>query len=76
METVIMDHAVLVGKIKDKYKTHEKFAKAMGMSKSGLSAKLNSHRDFSSGEIRRACELLSIPDKEIAAIFFSPKVAI
>lgn len=76
MEGITMDYAVLVGKIKDKYKTHEKFAKAMGMSKSGLSAKLNNHRDFSSGEIRKACALLSIPDNEIAAIFFSQKVAI
>lgn len=76
MKDILMDYAVLVGKIKDKYKTHEQFAKAMKMSKSGLSAKLNNRRDFSSDEIRRACALLGIPDKDIPAIFFTKKVAI
>ena len=76
MKEVLMDYAVLVGKIKNKYKTHDKFAKAMCMSKSGLSAKLNNRRDFTSDEIRRACELLNISDADIPAIFFTRKVAI
>lgn len=75
MKEVLMDYAVLIGKIKDKYKTHEQFAKALGISKSGLSAKLNNHRDFSSEEIRKACELLGIPDSELTKIFFTQKVA-
>ena len=76
MKEVLMDYSLLIGKIKNKYKTHDKFAEAMRMSKSGLSAKLNNRRDFSSEEIRKACELLSIPDADIPAIFFTQKVAI
>lgn len=74
-DNISMDFAVLIGRIKDKFQTHGQFAKAMGMSKSGLSAKLNNHREFTTGEIRRACELLDIPGADIPAIFFKQKVA-
>ena len=76
MGDIVMDYALLVGKIKDKFQTHELFAKAMGMSKSGLSAKLNNHREFTTDEIVRACKLLNIPGEDIPVIFFQQKVAI
>lgn len=75
MNDVLMDYALLVGRIKDKYQTHELFAKDMGMSKSGLSAKLNNHRAFTTDEIVRACELLDITGAEINSFFFQLKVA-
>lgn len=76
MDNIAMDYAVLIGRIKDTFKTHGQFAKSMGISESGLSAKLNNHREFTSGEIRKACELLNIPAEEIPAIFFTQKVAV
>lgn len=76
MEKVVIDYAVLVGRIKDKYQTQEQFAKDMGISKSGLSAKLNNRRDFSGDEIMKACRLLEIPAAEIPLYFFKVKVAI
>ena len=75
MNRVVMNYAVLIGKIKDKYQTHGQFAKAMGISKSGLSAKLNNRRDFTSDEIVKACKLLEIPAAEIPLYFFQEKVA-
>lgn len=75
MDNVVMDYAVLIGRIKDKFQTCEQFAKAMGMSKSGLSAKLNNRRDFSSDEIVRACKLLGLSPADIPQYFFTEKVA-
>jgi transcriptional regulator with XRE-family HTH domain len=75
MERVKMDYALLIGKIKDKYQTHGQFAKKMGISKSGLSAKLNNRRDFTSDEIVKACKLLKISVADIPLYFFQEKVA-
>ena len=75
VNNMLMDYAVLIGRIKDKYGTQGHFAKEMGMSRSGLSAKLNNHRDFTTEEIVKACELLEIPAAAIPLLFFKPKVA-
>lgn len=75
MDRVEIDYALLVGRIKNKFKNQMNFAKAMGISESGLSAKLNNHRDFSSNEITKACKLLGLNAAEIPLYFFQPKVA-
>lgn len=75
MNKVMIDYALLVGRIKDKFKSQHQFAKALGISKSGLSAKLNNHRDFSGNEMLKACELLDIPIAEMQKFFFQQKVA-
>jgi len=75
MEKVVLDYALLIGRIKDKFSTQEQFAKKMRMSKSGLSAKLNNHREFSTDEIVRACRLLDISLADVTLYFFTPKVA-
>ena len=75
MDKVVIDYALLIGRIKDKFKSNHRFAKAMGMDKSSLSAKLNNHRDFSGSEMLKACELLEIPIADMQRFFFQQKVA-
>lgn len=68
------DYSKLLGKIKEKYKTHRAFAHAMEMNPCALSKKLNNRVDFTRVEIHRACELLGIPLIEVPIYFLTPKL--
>jgi len=46
------------------------FAKALGMSRATLSAKLNSKSDWTVGEIEKICDVLHIDLEEITRYFF------
>ena len=65
-----MDYSKLKGRIREKYKTHEAFAKAMGMSLATLSKKLNNQSQWACSEIMKACELLGISLAEAHLYFF------
>lgn len=69
------NHNRLKGKIKEVYNTQNDFAVDMEMTPNTLSSKLNGQSYFTSEEISRAVELLSI-DNPVEAwnIFFTLKV--
>ncbi|MGL5897950.1 MAG: DUF739 family protein [Lactococcus lactis] len=70
------DYSKLLGRIKEKYGTQEKFAQAIGTSGTVLSRKLNNGSSFNQEEIVKATELLGIDDNEFKTIFFTKKVHI
>ena len=67
-------YAKLSGKIKEKFKTQERFAVAMDMSPRSISLKLNNKREWKQNEIDKACELLDISTNEIGEFFFTSNV--
>lgn len=64
------DFSDLRGRIIARYKTQAAFAAAMGLAESALSARLCNSIMFKADEIKRAAELLEIPDAEINHYFF------
>lgn len=68
------DFSELRGRIKTRYGSEKAFAEAMGMAQSNLSARLNGKIQWSACEIKRACDLLEIPDEDVVVYFFTPKV--
>ncbi len=60
----------LRGRITEKYGTISAFADALGVSKQGVSQKLNKHLGFSVGNIEKWSELLDIQQEEIGVYFF------
>lgn len=61
----------LKGKIKEVYNTQEAFAKAMGMSKTGLSMRLKGATDWKTSDIAKACDALHIPLSDAHLYFFN-----
>ena len=64
----------LKGRIVEVYGTQYAFANAMGIAKNTLSMKLSGLSDFTLPEIKKACELLAIPDEQIKDYFFAAEV--
>lgn len=69
------DFSKLRGRIVEKYGTCEKFATAIGKSKTWISARLNNVVPWGSDEIAEviAPAVLDIPAEEIPAYFYTPK---
>jgi len=68
------DYSKLRGKIREIFKTQSAFAKAMGISSTSLSAKLNNNVEFSQKEIDKAVKLLKIEKEDIPAYFFTQNI--
>lgn len=68
------NYSKLRGKIREIFNTQGDFAKAMGMSTTSLSVKLNNNVEFSQKEIEKAVELLKIDKEEIPVYFFTLEV--
>lgn len=68
------DYSKLRGRIREIFKTQSAFAKAMGMSTTSLSVKLNNIVEFSQKEIEKAVELLKIDKEDIPVYFFTLEV--
>lgn len=68
------DYSSLLGAITTKYGTQFNFAVAMGLSERSLSLKLNNKVPWKSTEIKKAVDLLDIPEKEIGKYFFNVEV--
>lgn len=68
------DYSKLKGKIVEKYDTQINFAKEYGVSENTLSQKLNNKMRFTSDDIIKICEMLSIPKEEVGQYFFTQKV--
>lgn len=69
----MFDYSKLYGKIKEVFGTQEAFAKAMGMSRAAINARLKQTVEWKSPEIFKACKLLGISLKEVHEYFFSAK---
>lgn len=69
-----MSYAKLRGKIREIFGTNERFAEAMGLNLSSVSAKLNNKSPWKREEIEKACEVLGIPIEEVFLYFFTQKV--
>lgn len=68
------DLSELRGRIKARFGSEKEFAKAMEMTQSSLSPRLNGKIHWSADEIKLACDLLGISSEEVGAYFFTPKV--
>ena len=70
---MVYDYSKLIGKIKEKFGTHERFADALKIGRVSLSLSLNSKREFSQKEIETAIDLLGLEKKDIPEFFFTEK---
>lgn len=70
----MFDYKELKLQIKRVFNTQEAFAKAMKMSKTALSQRLNNSIKWSSSEIYEACRLLNIDLADAHLYFFKLKV--
>jgi len=68
------DFSKLRGRIVEQFGSCRSFCRATGFTPGTLSARLNGVIAFKADEIRRICEVLQIPDAEVVAYFFTPKV--
>lgn len=68
------DYSALCGRIVEICKTQGAFATKMNLSERSISLKLNNARAWKQPEIIKACEVLGIPDSEIARYFFKKVV--
>ena len=68
------DYSKLLGRIKEFGHTQSSLAKAVGMTETTMSQKLNNKSVFGQSEIRKICKLLEISDAEIGIYFFTLKV--
>jgi DNA-binding XRE family transcriptional regulator len=65
------NHSKLLGRIRECGFTQATLAKAIGINKGTLSAKLNSQYYFTSAEMISICRVLDIAHKEIPQYFFA-----
>jgi len=68
-----VNYSKLRGRIREVFGTQAAFARALGISMCSLSQKLNDKTEWTTHEIRKACELLGINPTELPQYFFCPK---
>ena len=71
---MVFDYSKLRGKIREVFNTQEEFAKALGLSETSITNKLNNNRNFTQSEMKKIIELLSIQPDEINNYFFTERV--
>ena len=67
------DYAKLKGRIKEKYRTQENFAEAIGITPTTISFKINGKAKWQQDEIVKAARLLGISKNEIIEYFLTMK---
>lgn len=65
------NYSKLLGRIRECGFTQAALAKAIGINKGTLSAKLNNQSAFTTAEMSAICTVLNIPYKEIGLYFFA-----
>ena len=70
----MFDYSKLKGRIREICKSDFVFAEKMNINRSTMSLKLNNKSEFTQEEIKRACDVLEIPNEEIGKYFFASKV--
>lgn len=68
------NYAKLRGRITEVCGTQERFARAIGLTPTSVSYKLNGKRDWTQGEIRKTILVLNIPYDALYEYFFAPTV--
>jgi len=68
-----MNRNLLIYEMNERGFTVTSLARAIGISKSALSKKMNGHSEFTLGEIQRICEVLNLESP--MHIFFAGKVS-
>lgn len=68
-----MSYAKLKGRIREVFGTNKKFADAINIDASSVSAKLNNKTPWKREEIERACRVLEIPIEQVHEYFFCVK---
>lgn len=70
------DYSKLRGRMVEMFGSTSAVAEKIGMSKAAMSSRLNNATPFKDSEIFSLCatDCLDIPDSEIVAYFFTPKV--
>lgn len=68
------NYTKLKGRIIEKYGTQKDFAKAIGLTSTTFSFKINGKSSWKNDEIAKAAELLEISPNEIVEYFFNYKV--
>ena len=74
MEKLIFDYSKLCGRIIEKCGNHREFAKAINVSPTTLSLKLNNKTYFSQAEIQRAIPVLGIEPGSVYRYFFTLRI--
>lgn len=74
MELVSFSYDKLRGKIREVFGTQDRFAEALGMSKSTLSQKLNNSSEFTQQEMLDSMALLHQSLSQLDEYFFTPEV--
>jgi len=69
------DYSKLRGKIREVFGTQEAFAKAMGLSTTTISDKLNNKLQWTQKEMDRAIDLLKIDASELPVYFYTKSSA-
>lgn len=70
----MFDYSKLKGKIKEVFDIQSNYAKALGLSETSVTNKLNNITNFTQTEIYETSKLLSISKEEIGLYFFTEKV--
>ena len=70
----MFDYSKLLGRIKEVCGSQAVFSIAMKLSERTISLKLSNQREWKQSEIKQACSILKIQDKEIPQYFFIPRV--
>ena len=70
------DYSKLRGKIREAFQTESSFAKKLGISKQGLSSKLNGRLNFNLHEISRMSLIFKFREEEMFEYFFRRKANI
>jgi len=74
VENVAFDYSKLRGRITEKFGINKEFAKAIKVSPTSLSLKLNNRRYFDQAEIYRASEVLDIEPGAVSSYFFCKRL--
>ena len=74
MERDIFDYSKLKGKIVEVLGNQSNYAKALGLSETSITNKLNNAVYFTQGEIMASAEILHIDLRDISTYFFTLKV--
>lgn len=69
-----MSYNKLRGKIREVFGTQEAFAAALGLSKAGVSMRLNNKVKWTADEIEKSKNVLGFDASEIGEYFFTKKV--
>ena len=74
VKLVSFSYDKLRGKIREVFGTQDRFAEALGMSKSTLSQKLNNSSEFTQQEMMDSMRLLKQSLTQLDEYFFTPEV--